>query len=168
MARIAMGTSANAVMKITGIRSPRATKVSKRSSPLVPGMRISKIRQPGEPGEKSRRKSAADEKTSTWSPTVFINQRSESSMSGSSSTMYTMGSCIIDPGGWKRDTNRRPQSGSRLDVDPAMMGFHNSPADRQPHALSSSTRAEIGVENFPQAFGRNSLPVVGHAEFDGF
>ena len=49
-------------MKMTGMPSPRATSSSNRSSPLVPGIRTSRIRHPGPFGAKSRRKPAAEGK----------------------------------------------------------------------------------------------------------
>src|SRR5205823_2984736 len=128
--------------KITGMLLPRATNSSKRSSPLVSGIRTSKTRQPGPRGVKSRRKSAAEGKVSTWSPTVFISQRSESRRSGSSSTMYTMGSCIIDTGGWECEPEVRPNPGHGLDGDPSLVGLDDGAADRQPHAHALGTRAE--------------------------
>ena len=78
-----------------------------------------------------------------------------------------MGSCIIDTGGWKREPEGRPNSGRRLDGDPSMMGLDDGSADRQPHAHSPGTRAEIGVEDPPETLRRDSLAVVGHAELDG-
>src|SRR5262249_53663806 len=150
---MAIGTSANAVMKITGMLLPRATSSSNRSSPLVSGIRTSKTRQPGPVGAKSRRKSAAEGKVLTRRPTVFITKRSESSMSGSSSTMYTVGSCIIDNGGRECERERRAYSGLRIDGNPSLVGFDDGPAYGQSHAHSRGTGAEIRVENHPETLG---------------
>src|SRR5215212_153639 len=156
-------------MKITGIPSPRAASRSYRSRPLVPGIRTSKTRQPGPLGAKASRNSAAEAYTSARIPTVVISQRSESRMSGSSSTMYAVGSCIglVKIGRGERESEGRADAGHRLDADPPEVGLDDRPADRQPHAHPFITRAEIGVENPGEPVRRDPLAVVADEHGDG-
>ena len=61
--------------------------------------------------------------------------------------------------GRKREPEGRRDSGTGFDRDPPLMGLDNGPADRQPHAHPTGTRAEVRVKNPVQRSGSIPSPL---------
>ena len=78
-----------AVTRITGSRTANSASLFCSASPLIPGMRMSRTRQPPHSGRQAARKSSAEAKVSVRWPFSSRSSDSESRTASSSSTMNT-------------------------------------------------------------------------------
>src|ERR1700676_3500560 len=119
------------------------------------------MRHPGALGSFARRNSSAETNVRAFSPTDRIKLSMAFRTPGSSSTMYTMGSCsAISIGLTDRQGKLKSCSAFLFGCHPQApaVRFHNRPADGQPHAQPGAFGGEEGSKKLIHKFGVNSCP----------
>src|ERR1700733_6484964 len=135
--------------------------------PLLPGMRTSRIRQPGTLGSFVLRNSSAETNVRAFSPTDRIRLSMAFLTATSSSTMYTIGSCSAISIGLtdgQRELESCALSLLRCRPQAPAVRFHNRPADGEPHAEPSAFRREEGSKKLIQVLGIDSCSGIMHGD----